>query len=512
MTMTTTSDESLSLQAITKSFSTVKVLKGIDLAIPAGSVTGLVGHNGAGKSTLMRVLSGAHEADSGSVMVNGTKMQLGSPTVALAAGISTVYQELSLLPNLTVMQNVFLGREIRRAGNLAKTEMRQRTRALAERLNLDVDPDVKLARYSVATRQLLEVAIAIERDARYLLLDEPTTSLEGSQVEHFLETVQGLARNEGIGVLFVNHKLDELYAIADHIVALVDGEIRISGKASEVDRESVVQAIAGEEAHASEDGAAQAVARRDVPPSAPDLQPALEIENLHGPSLHGVNLRALPGRVLGIYGLIGAGRTELMRTLVGLDRVHDGTVTLHGKRYIPVSPADAQQRGIVYLTEERKTDGILGGLDATTNVLLPVVGRYHRFGLLDKARMRKDSMELMDRMHVRGDRTAPVERLSGGNQQKVLLARVLAQKPSILLLDEPTKGVDIGVKTEIHKLLRSLAHDDGLTVVVVSSEEEEIIELADDVVTLAGGICDGTIKRASELSVVELRHEAWNAA
>lgn len=511
MTMTTTSDASLSLHAITKSFSTVKVLKGIDLAIPAGSVTGLVGHNGAGKSTLMRVLSGAHEADSGSVMVNGTKMHLGSPTAALAAGISTVYQELSLLPNLSVMQNVFLGREIRRAGNLAKTEMRQRTRALAERLNLDVDPDVKLARYPVATRQLLEVAIAIERDARYLLLDEPTTSLEGSQVEHFLKTVQGLARNEGLGVLFVNHKLDELYAIADHIVALVDGEVRISGKVSEVDRESVVQAIAGEEAHASEDGAASTVARRVVPP-APDVQPALEIENLHGPSLHGVNLRALPGRVLGIYGLIGAGRTELMRTLVGLDRVYDGTVTVHGKKFIPASPADAQQRGIVYLTEERKTDGILGGLDATTNVLLPVVGRYHRFGLLDKARMRKDAMELMDRMRVRGDRTSPVERLSGGNQQKVLLARVLAQKPSILLLDEPTKGVDIGVKTEIHKLLRSLAHDDGLTVVVVSSEEEEIIELADDVVTLAGGICDGTIKRASELSVVELRHEAWNAA
>lgn len=510
--MMTASDRALSLSAIIKSFNNVKVLKGIDLDIPAGAVTGLVGHNGAGKSTLMRVLSGAHEPDSGTVTVDGKKMHLGSPTASLAAGISTVYQELSLLPNLTVMQNVFLGREVLRAGNLAKAVMRQRTRVLAERLNLDVDPDVKLARYPVATRQLLEVAIAIERDARYLLLDEPTTSLEGSQVEHFLETVRGLARQEELGVLFVNHKLDELYEIADHIVALVDGEIRISGKASEVDRESVVQAIAGDEVHASEDGEVLIADRVDAPPPPPEAQPALEVKKLRGPSLSDVSLQAVPGRVLGIYGLIGAGRTELMRTIVGLDRVHEGEITLHGERYAPASPADAQRRGIVYLTEERKFDGIVGGLDATTNVLLPVVSHYRRFGLLDKAQMRKDAAQLMDRMRVRGDRTLPVERLSGGNQQKVLLARVLAQRPSILLLDEPTKGVDIGVKTEIHKLLRSLAHDDGLTVVVVSSEEEEIIELADDVVTLASGTCDGTSRRASELSTVELRHEAWNAA
>lgn len=502
----------LRASGIVKSFSHVRVLKGIDLTLAAGTVTGLVGHNGAGKSTLLRVLAGAHPADEGTVSVDGQALPQGSPTAALDAGISTVYQELSLLPNLTVTQNVFLGRELTRGGALDRRAMREQSRALADRFGLAVDVDRKLGAYPVATRQLLEVAVAVARDARYLLLDEPTTSLEGGQVERFLETVRDLARTEGLGILLVDHKLDELYAVADHVVALVDGEVRIAGPAGTVDRQAVVHAIAGDEAVASTGGVTEAARRDDVVPLDAGARPSLVVRNLRTPTLADVSLTAHPGRVLGVYGLIGAGRTELLRTLVGLDRVLAGSIELDGAPYRPATPAEAQRRGLVYLTEERKVDGIVGGLDATTNVVLPVLDRYRRLGLLDKRRMRREATALMDRMQVRGDREGPVERLSGGNQQKVLLARVLAQAPRVLLLDEPTKGVDIGVKTEIHRLLRSLAHDDGLTVVVVSSEEEEILELADDVVTLTEGRCDGDVVAAGDLSSVDLRHAAWSAA
>jgi ABC-type sugar transport system ATPase subunit len=527
----------LQIRGIRKSFSSVRVLRGIDLELPSGSVTGLVGHNGAGKSTLLRVISGAHGADHGSVEVDGAEVPQGSPAASLAAGVSTVYQELSLLPNLTVAQNVFLGRETVHGGLLDRRAMRARTVELAERFHLDVEPDRRLADYPVATRQLLEVAIAVARDAKYLLLDEPTTSLEGSQVTRFLDTVRTLAQEDGLGILLVDHKLDELYAVADRIVALVDGEIRIFGRADEVDRDQIVQAIAGDDAtagpadaapgdlgRAADDGAGPSPSRPGHPArtaasdrSAPiedagDVQPSLEITDLRGPALDGVSMSARPGRVLGIYGLIGAGRTELMRSLVGLEPIRSGGIALDGRPYRPDDPLAAQRRGLVYLTEERKWDGIVGGLDAATNVMLPVTERFRRLGLLDRRALRREADELMDRMRVRGDRDAPVERLSGGNQQKVLLARVLAQRPRVLLLDEPTKGVDIGVKTEIHQLLRSLAHEDGLTVVVVSSEEEEIIELADDVITLADGSCDGTVMPASELSVARLRETAWSAA
>lgn len=497
---------------VIKRFAGVPALKGVDLSIGRGRVVGLVGHNGAGKSTLLKVLAGAHPADEGLISIDGAPLTLSTPSAALEAGISTVYQELSLLENLTVTQNVFLGREVTRLGALERRSMKDRARELMNRFGLQVDVERKLSQYPVATRQLLEIAVAVARDAQFLLLDEPTTSLEGAQVDRFLETVTSLAEDDGLGILLVDHKLDELYAVAHDVVALVDGEVRIDGRADEVDRAAIVVAIAGEDAHASETGVSEPVARRALPQLTADDAPSLRVRDVHSSVLSGVSLEAYPGRVLGVYGLVGAGRTELMRTLVGVDRMSAGSIMLDGSAYRPTTPAAAQELGLVYLTEERKVDGIVGGLDSATNVILPVLDRYRRFGMLDKKRMRRDADQLMDRMRVRGSRTIPVERLSGGNQQKVLLARILAQRPTIILLDEPTKGVDIGVKAEIHRLLRSLAHDDGLTVIVVSSEEDEILELADDVVTLTAGTCDGTTIPVGELSAVELRHAAWNAA
>jgi ABC-type sugar transport system ATPase subunit len=493
----------LEVRNLVKSYTGVTVLQGVSLAVAPGEVIGLVGHNGAGKSTLMRLISGAANPDSGTIVIDGVEAAYGSPASAIAAGISTVYQELSLLPDLTVTQNVFLGAELRRNGFLDARRMRAATKALTAELRIDVDPDRRLGDYPVATRQLLEIAIvAKQRKARYLLLDEPTTSLEGSQVDRFLDTVAGLAA-EGIGIILVDHKLDELYRVASRVVALVDGEVRIDADVASVDRQSVILAIAGEEA-VSENSRTAATARQDGPI-------ALKVENLRSGVLTGVSCQARQGRVLGIYGLVGAGRTELLRAVAGIDKPSAGRIELDGSVFKPTSPRSAMRRGVVYVTEERKADGIIPQLDSSLNAMLPVLSRNTRFGIISYRALRRAAGDIMNQLRVRGDRTAPVATLSGGNQQKVILARALAQRPRILLLDEPTKGVDLGVKAEIHEIIRRLAHDDNLTVVLVSSEEEEICEVADDVLVMSAGIETGPITPVADVSPSSLRRAAWGA-
>ena len=501
-------------RGIVKRYGGVPVLRGVSIDIRPGEVVGLVGHNGAGKSTLLRVISGATRPDAGTLHVNGVPQALGSPADGLEAGVATVYQELSLLSNLTVAQNAFLGDERVRGGLLLRDTMRREARDLVERFGLDVDVDRKVGEFPVATRQLLEIAIAAHRKAGYLLLDEPTTSLEGRQIDTLLDAVRSLAHAQGLGILLVNHKLDELYAVATRVVALVEGQVTIDGGVAEVSRAQVIQAIAGEEGLAIESrratpsptgGATAGVA------SGPS-ETGLSVRSLRTPRLHDISLDAVKGRVLGVYGLVGSGRTELLRTLVGLDTIESGSLALHGKPYEPKNPGQAQAAGVVYVTEERKTDGIVPGMDSAMNVVLPVLSRFRRFGFLDHRAMRREAGALMDVLRVRGNRTGPVVSLSGGNQQKVLLARALAQRPGVLLLDEPTKGVDLGVKAEIHRIVRDLAHGKGLTVIVVSSEEEEICEVADDIVVIVHGRSTGRPLAALATTPRQLREAAWAAA
>ncbi|MDQ7991479.1 MAG: sugar ABC transporter ATP-binding protein [Propionicimonas sp.] len=505
-------DQVLRAVGIRKLFAGVPALDGVDLTVTPGRVTGLVGHNGAGKSTLLKVLSGAYTPDGGELLIGDQHVSFATPAAAIDAGISTVYQELSLLSNLTVTENTFLGRELRSRGVLAKRAMRRTTQELIERFGIEARAGRKVGEYPVATRQLLEIAIATSRNARFLLLDEPTTSLEGEQVESLLAVVKHLATEEGLGIVFINHKLDELFEVSDEVVALVDGRVQIQGPTDRVNRREVIRAIAGADLDEAEDdlsGAAELAA------SATDGVAggiAIEVDHLRTNELDDVSLVAREGRVLGIYGLVGSGRTEFLRTLVGLYRLESGSIRLFGEPFQPKGPAEAQARGVVYLTEERKVDGIVPGLNSLTNVALPVLRQHARFGLLDRRGMRAQASELLSKLGIRGDVTAPVVQLSGGNQQKVLLARAIAQQPKVLLLDEPTKGVDLGVKAEIHALLRQLAHHSGLAVIVVSSEEEEVLEVADDVVTFAAGSCTGTTVPAANLTVTELRHAAWDAA
>ena len=499
----------LQAAGVSKRFSGVAALTQVSIAVPPGQIVGLAGHNGAGKSTLLRVLSGVYRPDEGSVLLDGAPVELHSPRNALALGIATVHQELSLLADLTATQNTFLAKERTQLGLLQRSYMRAEAQQMVERFGLDIDVDRPVGELPVATRQLLELAIATHRNARFLLLDEPTTSLEGEQIETLLETVRGLARQRGVGVLLINHKLDELYAVADHIVALVDGYVRINGPASSVARDDVVRAIAGDEAVSHIRASSLAHGGPAAGSSADRDTVSLDVKRLKTKVLEDVNLAARSGRILGIYGLVGSGRTEFLRALVGLDPIHAGEIELLGRPYHPRSPAAARKAGIVYLTEERKRDGIIAPLDSIVNVSLPVLHRFRRMGFLRLGERNRRTSEYLDLLKVRGDRTQPVIRLSGGNQQKVLLARALMQEPRVLLLDEPTKGVDIGVKVDIHRMIRELAHEQGLTILLVSSEEEEILEVADDVVVFVGGKCDARVEPAQHLNATQLRREAW---
>ncbi|MFT8705469.1 sugar ABC transporter ATP-binding protein [Bifidobacterium aquikefiricola] len=498
--------QGLRVDGIVKRYSGVAVLKGVSVTVKPGEVVGLVGHNGAGKSTLMRMIAGADRPDSGTISIDGTVHSFSSPAEALEVGIGTVYQELSLLPNLTVTQNVFLGDELTKAGLLKRDEMREIARDVGKRFGLKLDPDRRVGDYPVATRQLLEIAIATRSNAKYLMLDEPTTSLEGDQVDSFLEVVRSLA-DDGLGIIFVDHKLEELYAVATRVVALVDGEVRINQAVADVSRTDVIRAIAGDEAAALADTPVQ----REAPP-AKTGEATVTVRGLKSSKLGNVNLDAHAGHILGLYGLVGSGRTEILRAIAGLDRVSGGSITIKGRKVTRNSPQVAQRNGIAYLSEERKIDGIVPGLDSPTNVILPVLSRFRQWGFLQKPKAYKYATGLMDELRVKGNRTGPVASLSGGNQQKVLFARVLAQEPQIVLLDEPTKGVDLAVKAEIHRLTKSLAHDQGLTVIVVSSEEDEICDISDEVIVVSEGSCAANPTPINQVTPAILRETAWAVA
>jgi ribose transport system ATP-binding protein len=501
----------LEAREVCKRYGHTDALDGVSLTVTAGEVHGLVGHNGAGKSTLLRILAGAERADSGSLELEGAPLDVGSPREAIERGISCVYQELSIIENLTVAQNLFLGRELRTLGlRLDIQEMERQAAVFLHEFGLDVSPGQKVRELSVARRQLIEVATALHRNARFLLLDEPTTALEASQIQDLLATIRRVADERGVGVLLIDHKLDEVYAVADRVTALRNGRVILSGPTAQVHREAVVGAIVGEEASVGAGaGMHGPAAAEPARAKAAADEPALVVKGLCSPHLRGVSLVARPGRVLGIYGLVGAGRTDFLCALYGVEPVEGGEIQLFGRPYRPTNPEAAMRAGISYLSEERKADGFVPRLTAVSNVTLPVLERYTRLSVLSLGRAATAARAALSSVDVKGDTEGAMEELSGGNQQKVLFARAMLQKPRLLLLDEPTKGVDIGAKREIYGIVRSFVSEPGVAAVVVSSEEEEILTLADDVVVFNEGACTGQVYRPRDLQAGDLRRLAW---
>lgn len=517
--------EGLFVDSISKSYGPTRALTNVSLRIRPGQVTALIGHNGAGKSTLLRSLSGAEVPDEGTIRIDGQAQEFHSPRDASAAAIACVYQELSLVDQLTVAQNIFLGQETVNGGLLSRRQMNKRADELCAEYGITARASDLISSLPVAQRQMVEVARAINQNAKYLLLDEPTTALEQEQVDHLLDIIRRLTAEQGIGVLLVDHKLDEVFAVADHIIGLSGGQIVLDGSANDVDRAAVIEAIVGDhhDSRPVDTAAVAAILGEGVGETSLEGvetisetarinefgEPVLEAKGLSGNNLAGVDLTVHAGEILGIYGLVGSGRTRFLRTVYGAFPFAEGDMKLLGKSFRPKSPAHAIKAGVAFLSEERKFDGFIPQMSPVENVVLPVLGKYIRGGILNWRALKGSADTVLSQVSIRGNAAAPITSLSGGNQQKALFARATLQAPLLLLLDEPTKGVDIGAKREIYGIIRTLAQEKNVAVIVVSSEEEELTELADSITVFRGGSCDGKVFPKSTVTAAQLRELAW---
>ncbi|MFF3883718.1 sugar ABC transporter ATP-binding protein [Streptomyces sp. NPDC001914] len=474
----------LSVNGLSKTFPGVKALSSVDFTARAGEVHALIGENGAGKSTLIKVLTGVYQPDEGEVTYDGAPVRFATPLQAQHAGISTIYQEVNLVPLMSVARNLFLGREPRgRLGLIDFRSMHRQAEAALAELGLRVDVRRPLRELGVGAQQMVALARAVSVDARVVVMDEPTSSLEPREVRTLFGVIRML-RERGIAVVYVSHRLDELYEICDAVTVLRDGKVVHTGRIAELDRLRLVALMLGREiADVRQEGLTKFAGGHDT-----EAEPVLTAQNLtvrH--QLHDVSVSVRPGEVVGLGGLLGSGRTETAKAIAGALPTDSGRVEVAGVRVRTGSTPAAIRAGISLLPEDRKAEGIVPGLSVRENIALAALPGLSRFGLVDEARIDRIVETFMKRLRIKAaSPQQKVGELSGGNQQKVLLARWLAMQPKVLLLDEPTRGIDVGAKAEVQKLIDELA-DDGLGVLLISSDPEELIEGSDRVIVLKDG-------------------------
>ncbi|WP_127502130.1 sugar ABC transporter ATP-binding protein [Actinoplanes solisilvae] len=464
----------LRMTGIKKIFPGVVALDGVDFRLLPGEIHALMGENGAGKSTLIKVLTGVYGIDGGEIHLGDAPVLFTGPLQAQQAGISTVYQEVNLCPNLSVAENIFIGREPRRFGRIQWSEMRRRAHGLLARLDLDIDVSAQLDSFSLAIQQMVAIARAIDIQARVLILDEPTSSLDASEVDQLFAVMRRL-RDDGVAILFVSHFLDQVYEIADRMTVLRNGGLIGEFRTAELPQMQLVAKMIGKELEALEKIEEQT---KDVT-VAERRTPILEARELgRTGAIAPFNLTIHQGEVVGLAGLLGSGRTELARLLFGADRPDHGELLVDGKAAAIKAPRDAMANGIAFSSENRRTEGIIGELTVRENIILAL--QAARGWTRPIPRRRQD--ELVDKyikaLQIRpADPERQVRDLSGGNQQKVLLARWLIVEPRLLIIDEPTRGIDVGAKAEIQRLVAQLA-DGGMAVLFVSAELEEVLRLS----------------------------------
>ena len=468
------------MRDISITFGAVHALDQVSLQLHAGEVHALMGENGAGKSTLIKALTGVYSIDTGTVLVDGEQHEFSSPAASQAAGISTVYQEVNLLPNLTVAENMLLGREPRRFGAINFRAMNRRARATLESLGIDIDPTSELGQHPIAVQQLVAIARAVDVEARVLILDEPTSSLDADEVEKLFEVMRRL-RDQGVAIVFVSHFLDQVYEIADRMTILRNGKLVEERMVAETTQLELVKLMIGRELEALERLDRTVSARTADESGAPVLK-ALGVGRKG--SLEATDLELYEGEVIGLAGLLGSGRTELARLLFGADTADTGEVVIRSERRKLRSPRHAIDRKVAFSSEDRKAEGVVGDLTVADNMLLALQASRGWLRPIPQATRTRLVEQYLKALDIRpADPTALMRNLSGGNQQKVLLARWLITDPEILILDEPTRGIDIGAKAQIQATVADLAAR-GMAVVFISAELEEVLRLSDRLVVM----------------------------
>jgi ribose transport system ATP-binding protein len=492
------------MSGITKSFSGIRVLHGVDFDLRKGEVRALVGGNGAGKSTLMKILQGIYTPDEGQIEVDGKPVEIRSPHDARALGIGMIFQEFSLIPTLTVAQNIFLGHEPRGAGGLIDDRASaRRARELFAELEEEIDPNASMRDLSTGYWQLTEIAKALAQDARVLIMDEPTSSLTATEAQSLFALVQRL-KERGISIIYISHRMDEIFRITDRITVLRDGRHILTEETAALTMNQVIDAIVGQSMEQAFEWRERSVDR--------SVAPLLQVRNLSaGKRVQDVSFDLYPGEIVGLAGLMGSGRTELARTIFGIDRAEKGQILIRGERIDIGNPEEAIAAGVSLVPEDRRIQGLVLDHSVKNNVLLPLLDRLNNAGIIDDRRGDRMAGAIVDDLRIKTNSIATTVRLlSGGNQQKVVIGKWLATEPDILLMDEPTAGVDIQAKTEILGVIRALA-DRGKGIIVISSELVELLAVSDRLLVLRDGHVVREIDRR-EIRTEEELHRAVQGA
>jgi inositol transport system ATP-binding protein len=480
----------LHMQGISKRFPGVRALDDVSLVVGRGEIHGLLGENGAGKSTLMKILAGVYAPDEGRIVFDGVPLRLTSPHHAQQTGIVTIYQEFTLVPHLTIAENVFIGREPGAGGLMSWSALRRQTAALIDRLGIRLDPMTPVSALSVAEQQMVEIARALSMQSRLIVMDEPTSALSESEVRQLLDICRDLKR-QGISIIFITHHLEEVMRVCDAITVLRDGKNAGSARVSDVKLDDIIQMMVGRSADDLFTRTRRYVTN-EVVLRAEDLHTRADPNNPNKTALHGIHLSVHRGEILGIAGLVGAGRTEMARALFGADKLARGQVFFDGQPVRIRSPHDAIRLGIGLVPEDRKQQALFLALATRENLSMAALGRLTRLvWFVDRGAERKMVERYRAALNIRmSDGEQTVNNLSGGNQQKVVIARWLAMQPRLLIVDEPTRGIDIAAKAEVHTLLDELASQ-GIAIIMISSELPEILSMSDRILTIREGRLTG---------------------
>jgi ribose transport system ATP-binding protein len=486
------------IRHLSKAFSGVRAVDNAQFDLMPGEVHALMGENGAGKSTMMKILAGVYEKDSGEILIGGNAVNIDSPRSAQELGISIIHQELNLMNHLSAAQNIFIGREPKRLGMFVDEEaLNRQASAIFERMHLQLDPRTEVGQLTVAKQQMVEIAKALSFDSRVLIMDEPTAALNGEEVADLFAII-GKLKAQGVGIVYISHKMDELKQISDRLTVMRDGKYVGTVPMATTSMKEIISMMVGRElSHVAHQ-----------PPDTSRNPVALEVRGLtRGTAIRNVSFNVRQGEIVGFAGLMGAGRTEVARAVFGADPINAGEISVHGKAVSIRSPGDAVAAGIGYLSEDRKHFGLATGLDVEANIVLPNLKKFsRRGGFVDSARTRQTAESLVKRLNIKTSSVnKKVRLLSGGNQQKIVIAKWLLRDCDILFFDEPTRGIDIGAKSEIYKLLDELAAE-GKAIVMISSELPEVLRMSHRVLVMCEGRITGELSRhdATQESIMHL--------